>query len=577
MTYLACIPCIGHPPAVVPGAGADGRRWCGRGWSEQEMVWKGWSEREMEFTEYTDRLYKYLQVVEGRLFSEGLHVLGSQPSSSQLEQYLGAYFGDDLGSVAVEAVANTRGGLDQVHGKLRGSSAEDPGGAGVAESRLAEAVEIRDLLLRNTEELESAVKALNGEFVLPAAGGDLLRDGPGVLPTGRNIHALDPYRMPSPAAMQRGSVIAENLLTRHQEAHDGALPETVAVALWGLDAIKTKGESVGIALTLIGARPVKESTGRIVRYELIPLEELGRPRVDVLCNMSGIFRDSFVNVVELLDDAFRRAAEADEPEEMNFVRKHAVAMAAEGLENSSARLFSNPAGDYGSMVNERVGAGNWDAGEELGSTWASRNSFSYGRGGEKGTARPEVLQKLLGTTEHIVQEIDSVEYGLTDIQEYYANTGALQRAASSAQGGKKVAASVVETFGKAAESKDLEAVLRLEYRSKLLNPKWAEAMAKQGSGGAFEISQRMTALVGWGATSDFTEDWVYDGAYETYVDDAAMREKLRKANPQAFQNVLKRMLEAAGRGMWNADEATLEKLKQEYMEMDDVLEGVRKA
>lgn len=284
-----------------------------------------------------------------------------------------------------------------------------------------------------------------------------------------------------------------------------------------------------------------------------------------------------MNVVELLDDAFRRAAEADEPEEMNFVRKHASAMEAEGLENSSARLFSNPAGDYGSMVNERVGAGNWDAGEELGSTWASRNSFSYGRGREKGTARPEVLQKLLGTTEHIVQEIDSVEYGLTDIQEYYANTGALQRAASSAQGGKKVAASVVETFGKAAESKDLEAVLRLEYRSKLLNPKWAEAMAKQGSGGAFEISQRMTALVGWGATSDFTEDWVYDGAYETYVDDDAMREKLRKANPQAFQNVVKRMLEAAGRGMWNADEATLEKLKQEYMEMDDVLEGVCKA
>lgn len=185
-----------------------------------------------------------------------------------------------------------------------------------------------------------------------------------------------------------------------------------------------------------------------------------------------------------------------------------------------------------------------------------------------------MLQSLLSTTEHIVQEIDSVEYGLTDIQEYYANTGALKNAAQGAQGGKKVACSIVETFGKEATPRDLEATLRLEYRSKLLNPKWAEAMADQGSGGAYEISQRMTALVGWGATTDFAENWVYEGSYETYVQDAAMREKLRKSNPQAFSNVVRRMLEAAGRGLWDADEKTLQELRSVYAEMDDVLEGV---
>eukprot|EP00798_Chlamydomonas_sp_ICE-L_P015477 gene15477-21563_t len=374
----------------------------------------------------------------------------------------------------------------------------------------------------------------------------------------RNIHALDPYRMPSPAAEERGSAAAKAIIEAHREANNATAElqmlsgkklsyykprDLVAVNLWGLDAIKTKGESVAIALYLVGARPVKEGTGRVARFELIPLEELGRPRIDVLCNMSGIFRDSFQNVVELLDDLFQRAAAADEPPAINLIRAHSKGMEAEGHTNTAARLFSNPAGDYGSMVND------------------------YGRGGERGTARPEVLQGLLKTCDRVVQEIDSVEYGLTDIQEYYANTGALKQAAQSAKGagGKKVGCSIVETFGKDVKPKELEDVLRLE---------WAEAMANQGSGGAYEISQRMTAAVGWGATANFQEDWVWDQAAETYALDPEMAEKLRKANPEAFGNVLRRMLEASGRGMWSAKPEVLDQLREMYAEMDDELEGV---
>ena len=153
-----------------------------------------------------------------------------------------------------------------------------------------DAVNVRRLLSQNTQELSSLMKALNGEYVLPQAGGDLLRDGPGVLPTGRNIHALDPYRMPSAAAAARGAAAGAAILEAHAAANDGALPETVAVNLWGLDSIKTRGDNVGLVLWLVGARPVREGTGRIARFELVPLEELGRPRIDVLCNMSGIFR-----------------------------------------------------------------------------------------------------------------------------------------------------------------------------------------------------------------------------------------------------------------------------------------------
>ena len=181
----------------------------------------------------------------------------------------------------------------------------------------------------------------------------------------------------------------------------------------------------------------------------------------------------------------------------------------------------------------------------------------------------EVLQTLGARPSAVVQEIDSVEYGLTDIQEYYANTGALVAAAKAAKedagvADPNVACSIAETFGKDVTPKDLDETLRMEYRTKLLNPRWAVAMADQGSGGAYEISQRMTALIGWGATSNFAENWVYRRAPRDDVEDEEMREKLRKSNPQAFRNVIKRMLEAAGRGMWDADEETLANLRELY-------------
>ncbi|MFM2064032.1 MAG: hypothetical protein RLZZ507_3703 [Cyanobacteriota bacterium] len=496
------------------------------------------------FDHYLVKLYEYLQVLENRLFSSGLHVLGEAPNEEELNSYLDAFFGEE----------------------------NEPRRSEEHEGRREEEEKIiTSLLNQSTDELTNLLRGLNGEFIPPAPGGDLLRDGAGVLPTGRNIHALDPYRMPSPAAFERGREIAKKIISQSLN-ESKKYPETVAVLLWGLDAIKTKGESLGILLELVGAEPVKEGTGRIVRYDLKPLSDVGHPRIDVLGNLSGIFRDSFVNIIELLDDLFLRAAEVDEPEELNFIRKHALELKAQGVENSSARLFSNPSGDFGSLVNDRVVDGNWENGDELGKTWESRNVFSYGRN-DKGQARPEVLQTLLKTSDRIVQEIDSVEYGLTDIQEYYANTGGLKKAAEQ-QSGKKVTASFVESFSKDTTPRNLDDLLRMEYRTKLLNPKWAEAMASQGSGGAFEISQRMTALIGWGGTADFRDHWVYEQAADTYALDAEMAEKLRKANPEAFRNIVSRMLEAHGRGLWEADKDRLEKLRQLYELSDEELEGV---
>jgi len=373
--------------------------------------------------------------------------------------------------------------------------------------------------------------------------------------------------------MARGLAAAEAAVQQHLR-EEGAYPETIAVNLWGLEAIKTRGESVGVVLGLIGARPVEEATGRVARYELLPLEELGRPRVDALCSLSGIFRDTFSNVVDLLDDALRRAAEAeDEPPEQNFVRKHFLELeASEGREGASSRIFSNAAGEFGSLVNERVSAGSWDQTDELGETWAQRNAFAFGRG-QRGVQRRKVLDSLLSTSGTMVQLTDSIEYGLTDIQEYYANTGAMVRKMGDLQG-RKVSALIVETTQKEVRPRKLEAALRLEYRTKLLNPKWAEAMVAQGSGGAFEVSQRMTALVGWGATAKFQESWVYDQGVEQYVFDKEMAEKLRASNPEAFRNVVGRFLEASARGMWDPGQEVIERLQEVYEELGDELEGL---
>jgi magnesium chelatase subunit H len=511
-------------------------------------------------TDYFLKVYEYLQVVEQRLFSSGLHTLGEVPDEEKLDSYLEAYFGDKLPEKAREAILTGEKEILEILYSQNGYS-----------NTIKEAENIRDLLHQTPEELTNLLRGLNGEYIPPAPGGDLLRDGTGVLPTGRNIHALDPYRMPSPAAYERGREVAKKIIAQHLEEH-GKYPETVALMLWGLDVIKTKGESLGILLELIGAEPVKEGTGRIVRYELKPLSEVGHPRIDILGNLSGIFRDTFVNIIELLDDLFQRAAEADEPEEQNFIRKHALALKAQGIENASARLFSNPAGDFGSLVNDQVVDGNWESEHELANTWKNRNVFSYGKK-DKGQARPEVLNQLLQTSDRVVQEIDSVEYGLTDIQEYYANTGGLKLAAEK-QSGKKVTASFVESFSKDTTPRKLEEVLRLEYRTKLLNPKWADAMVNQGSGGAYEISQRMTALIGWGGTVNFTDSWVYDQAAQTYAFDAEMAKKLREANPEAFRNIVGRMIEAHGRGFWQADPEKLEKLRQLYELTEEELEGV---
>jgi len=430
-------------------------------------------------------------------------------------------------------------------------------------------------LVSNDREIDFLLRGLNGGYIPPGLGGDLIRDGVSVLPTGRNIHSLDPWRIPGDAAWERGRKIADALIATHLVENEGKYPETIAQILWGLDTIKTKGEAIATVIALIGAQPIKDGQGKVAEYALLPLSELGRPRIDVLMNTSGIFRDTFQLNIELLDKLIKAATTADEPNEMNFIRKHvSEAMAKDGVtfDQATARIFSQAQGTYGTYVDDMVEDSSWESADDLDGVYLRRNAYAYG-GERDGKDFSPTLNRLLGTVERVAQEIDSVEYGLSDIQHYYSASGALKMAAEKRRG-QPVKLSFVESFTSETKIADVSTMLRMEYRTKLLNPKWYEAMLKYDHSGVHEISARFNHMLGWDATTGAVDNWVYDEAGRTFVLDEEMRQRLEKANPQAVHNMTKRLLEANGRGLWQADEAVIAQLREIFADLEDRLEGL---
>ncbi len=581
------------------------------------------------FGAYASRLYAYLHELQERLITGSLHVFGvASPLTTQVTlvtEALKAHGnGSSVASLAIKALApgGTANGVASAYGDLsararRGDASalelrqavdaaceafveravfadEAPQTAFTAvvgsaqhaphlEPALAEALResvdfgrtLKNALGDSRCELDAIARALSGGFIAPGPGGDLIRDGASVMPTGRNLHAIDPWRIPSEAAYLRGSKIGASIVARHLEESGGVYPETVAQVLWGLDTIKTKGEAVATVLHFIGARPAFDGQGKISHYELIPLAELGRPRIDVLLNLSPVFRDTFEVVMDHLDKVVRTAATADEPLEMNFIKKHVTAEIEAGtsFEDASARVLTQAPGSYGTYVDDMVDDSAWKSQDDLESVYLRRNSYAYGNG-RHGQPVPQILDRLLGTVGRVVQEIDSIEFGISDIDHYFSSSGALYMAAKKRAGeGGGVKLNYVETFTAETTIRDVDQVLRTEYRTKLLNPRWYEGMLEHGNSGAAEISNRFTYMLGWDAVTSAVDDWVWNDAAQTFALDDKMRERLQKLNPGAMKNISGRLLEANGRGLWNTDEDTIARLKSIYEDCTDRLEG----
>lgn len=422
-------------------------------------------------------------------------------------------------------------------------------------------------------EIEGLLHSLRGGYVSPAPGNDVVRN-PAVVPTGRNIYGLDPHRIPSPVACQNGMLLVDELLTR-LTAQQGSMPESIAMVLWGIDNLKSDGEGIAQVLALLGARAVADELGSISNVELIPLEELKRPRVDVVVTVSGIFRDLLHHQMRLLDKAVRLAAAADEPDELNFVRKHVLAQAAEmqvSPEAAATRIFANAPGSYGANVVNLVESSTWDDDQQLSEAFLNRKCYTCTADGNWQDARG-IMERALSTVEATFQNIDSFEVGLSDIGHYYENLGGITKSVERLRG-TRPGVLVADAVSTTERLSSLEQMVRLESRAKLLNPKWFEAMLKHGSEGVREIEARVSNTYGWSATTGAVEGWVYQGVAETFLLDAEMRQRMAQYNPHATAAMTRRLLEAQSRGYWQADEATLEALYQVYDNLEDQLEGV---
>ncbi|EFA73062.1 Magnesium-chelatase, subunit H [Raphidiopsis brookii D9] len=425
-------------------------------------------------------------------------------------------------------------------------------------------------------ELGGLLQGLEGEYILPGPGGDPIRN-PDVLPTGKNIHALDPQAIPTTAAVQSAKIVVDRLLERNKAENNGQWPETIACVLWGTDNIKTYGESLAQIMWMVGVRPIPDSLGRVNKLELIPLEELGRPRIDVVINCSGVFRDLFINQMNLLDQGVKMAAEADEPLEMNYVRKHALQQAQEmgiNLRQAATRVFSNASGSYSSNINLAVENSTWDSEAELQEMYLKRKSFSFNSDnpGVMDESR-QLFENSLKTADATFQNLDSSEISLTDVSHLF-DSDPTKLVASLRGDGKKPASYIADTTTANAQVRSLSETVRLDARTKMLNPKWYEGMLSHGYEGVRELSKRLVNTTGWSATAGAVDNWVYEETNETFIKDEEMQKRLLNLNPHSFRKIVSTLLEVNGRGYWETSEENLDRLRELYQEVENRIEGI---
>jgi magnesium chelatase subunit H len=527
-----------------------------------------WAEDEFEprVAELATRVLE----LEYALIPNGLHVVGRAPSAEERIALLEA---------TAETTHQVRPPRAALVALVEGGTVEDAmREADIVPEAGIEAV-LRELhrmnrLLAEDHEIPALLHALDGGFIRPAPGGDVLRT-PEVLPTGRNIHGFDPFRLPSAAAMLDGLRQADRLLARC--AADGSpLPESIALVLWGTDNLKSEGGPIGQALALLGARPRFDGYGRLAGATLVPLAELGRPRIDVPMTISGIFRDLLPLQIRLLAEATYLAAAADEPVEMNFVRKHALAyQAAHGcdLETASLRVFGNADGAYGANVNHLIENGRWNDEDELAETYSRRKCFAYGRTGTP-VQQAKLLQSVLADVSLTYQNLDSVELGVTTVDTYFDTLGGISRAVRRAKGGKTAPVYIGDQTQGKGTVRTLAEQVELETHTRLLNPKWYEGMLAHGYEGVRHLEASVTNTFAWSATTGEVQPWVYEKLAQTFVLDKAMRQRLAELNPAASAKVANRLIEAHERNYWQPDAETLDALRRAGDELEDRLEGV---
>ncbi len=539
-----------------------------------------------------DELQEELALMQRSLIPKGLHVLGEDVSFDgqadfatfllrkdrgkhlslhrELAEARGVDYPDLLkrgGSVFEEIENEVRNRVCMgLRGELNGS----------AKDSLNEAVHTARLLTGRGE-MDALLEGLNGRFVPPGPGGDPLRN-PEVLPTGRNTYQFDPRLVPSELACERGAAIARNTLEAYRAEH-GAYPRNTAVILWGFETTKTRGETVGQVLAYLGVRIARDSSPWYKKLEVVPLEELGRPRVDCHIQICGFFRDMYPNVLELMNRAFALVAALDESGEANAVRTHTAALAEtlsaempaeEARKLAEARVYGPRPGEYGTRTTGLIETGAWQDEAEITDMYTASMSHVYADGAH-GVRLPTAYNERLRKVDLVSQVRDCHEYEIVDLDHYYEFFGGLARTVESVRG-TAPAMMISDTAKEQIRTEPVKEALNRGVRTRLLNPKWIDGLLEHAYHGAQHIGDRVENLVGFAATTHAVDGWVWTAVNDCYVRDKERFHQMTENNRFATEELMKRLFEANDRGYWEATEEELELLKQRYLELEGSIE-----
>ncbi len=436
-------------------------------------------------------------------------------------------------------------------------------------------------LRRTSDEVDRVLDALRGRFVPAGPSGSPTRGRVDVLPTGRNFFSIDPRSLPSELAYETGRKLADALLDRHLE-ETSAYPRMVGLVVWGTSAIRTQGDDVAEVLALLGVRPRwNRESRRVTGIEVVPLEELGRPRIDVTVRISGFFRDAFPNLVRLMDDAVARVAELDEPPELNFVAAHAreeaERLAAElsaeaGWRRATTRVFGSKPGTYGAGLLQLVDSRDWREEGDIAGVYESWGGYAYGRGLD-GEHAQEAMRACYARMEVAVKNVDSRENDILDSGDYFQFHGGMV-ATVRALAGREPRAYVGDSSDPSrVVTRELAEEARRVFRARVANPRWIASMIRHGYKGAAELSATVDYLFGWDATAGVAEDWMYEQVARRHLLDEDVSRFMARSNPWAARAIAERLLEAAERGLWaEPDDDTLAGIRQRYLQLEGELE-----
>lgn len=436
------------------------------------------------------------------------------------------------------------------------------------------ATEVVPRLDRTTDELGAVLHALDGGFVHPGPSGSPLRGLVNVLPTGRNFYTVDPRAVPSRLAWQTGQAMADSLLQRYLD-DEGGYPESVGLSVWGTSAMRTSGDDIAEVLALLGVRPEWDEASRRVReLSVVPLDELGRPRIDVTVRISGFFRDAFPHVVAMLDDAVQLVAGLDEPADQNFVRAHTQSDLADhgDQRRATTRIFGSKPGAYGAGLLQAVEAGSWRDDKDLAEVYTAWGGFAYGRGLD-GVPAADDMRTNYRRIKVAAKNVDSREHDIADSDDYFQYHGGMVATVRALTGADPRAYVGDSTSPDAVRTRTLQEETNRVFRARVVNPRWIGAMQRHGYKGAFEQAATVDYLFGFDATAGVVHDWMYAALANEYVLDETNQEFLRRSNPWALRGMVERLHEAASRGLWaEPDPEVMAALQAVYLEVEGELE-----